>query len=173
MNTAMTINADIERLLDGIPNNFAHDPETQRPAFPRIPQLNIDDQVASTTKILVIDDEPINVKVCQKYLQELGYKRCIGISDATRAVAQIVEEKPDLIILDVMMPYVEGYEILKHIRTVEQLKQIPVIISTADRTTRELTGISVDDKTLFINKASGLDNMRRGVKQALDRQQTS
>jgi len=66
-----------------------------------------------------------------------------------------------------MMPYVEGYEVLKHIRSVERLKEIPVIISTADRTTRGLTGVPVDEKTSFINKAAGLDNMRRGVIQAL------
>ena len=74
-----------------------------------------------------------------------------------------------LIILDVMMPYAGGYEVLKHIRSVERLKGIPVIVSTADRTTRGLSGIPADDKTSFINKAAGLDNMRSGVIQALGR----
>jgi two-component system chemotaxis sensor kinase CheA len=75
-----------------------------------------------------------------------------------------------LVILDVMMPYADGYEVLKHIREDERLKEVPVIISTADRTTRGLTGIPVDDKTSFINKAAGLDNMRRGVANALGKE---
>lgn len=139
MTSATTMNTDIEKLLDEIHSNFvALDSETPRrsnsQAMP--PAVNLD--TASTTKIMVIDDEPINVKVCQKYLKELGYKHCIGLSDATRAISQISEEKPDLVILDVMMPGVSGVDVLSQMRAKPDLCRIPVLILTAstDRSTK-------------------------------------
>ena len=92
----------------------------------------------STAKILVVDDEPINVKVCHKYLRELGYEQCLGVTDSTRVMATILAERPDLIILDVMMPVVSGIDLLRMIRAHEELAQLPVLILTAasDRTTK-------------------------------------
>jgi CheY-like chemotaxis protein len=124
-------------------------------------------------RVLIADDDR-DARVLWTAVAEAESLEVVEAEDGRQAI-EILDRDTDfkLIILDVMMPYVEGYDVLKHIRTVERLKEIPVIISTADRTTRGLTGIPVDDKTLFINKASGLDNMRRGVVQALGRQTAS
>ena len=124
-------------------------------------------------RVLIADDDR-DARVLWTAVAEAESLEVIEAEDGRQAI-EILDRDTHfkLIILDVMMPYVEGYEVLKHIRTVERLKEIPVIISTADRTTRGLTGVPVDDKTLFINKASGLDNMRRGVVQALGRQTAS
>jgi hypothetical protein len=48
-----------------------------------------------------------------------------------------------------------------------RLKTTPVIVSTANRTTQSLGEITVDEKTFFVNKASGIENMRRGIARAL------
>jgi CheY-like chemotaxis protein len=124
-------------------------------------------------RVLIADDDR-DARVLWTAVAEAESLEVVEAEDGRQAI-EILDRDTNfnLIILDVMMPYVEGYEVLKHIRTVERLKEIPVIISTADRTTRGLTGVPVDDKTLFINKASGLDNMRRGVVQALGRQTAS
>jgi CheY-like chemotaxis protein len=124
-------------------------------------------------RVLIADDDR-DARVLWTAVAEAESLEVVEAEDGRQAI-EILDRDTNfkLIILDVMMPYVEGYEVLKHIRTVERLREIPVIISTADRTTRGLTGVPVDDKTLFINKASGLDNMRRGVVQALGRQTTS
>lgn len=139
MNATMTANVDVDQLLDEIQNSkpMATSKVEPRSGSKYIPSA-VDPSVASTTKIMIIDDEPINVKVCQKYLNELGYKRCVGLSDATRAIAQIEEEKPDLVILDVMMPVVSGVDILRQIRAKPELSHIPVLILTAstDRNTK-------------------------------------
>src|SRR5258705_6473380 len=66
-------------------------------------------------RILVIDDEPINIKVIQKYLQDAGYKQVRGITDPTFAMAGIAIEQPDVILLDVMMPRVSGLDLLASI----------------------------------------------------------
>ncbi len=120
-------------------------------------------------RVLIADDDR-DARVLWTAVAEAENLQVIEAEDGREAI-EILDRDSDfkLIILDVMMPYVEGYEVLKHIRSVERLKAIPVIISTADRTTRGLTGVPVDDKTSFINKAAGLDNMRRGVNQALGR----
>ena len=97
--------------------------------------------------------------------------KVIEAEDGRQAIEILTQDANfDLVILDVNMPFVEGYEVLRHMRQDDRLKDIPVIISTADRTTRGLTGVPVDGKTSFINKASGLDNMRRGITAALGRQ---
>jgi CheY-like chemotaxis protein len=120
-------------------------------------------------RVLIADDDR-DARVLWSAVAEAENLQVIEAEDGRQAI-EILDRDSDfrLIILDVMMPYVEGYEVLKHIRSVERLKAIPVIISTADRTTRGLTGVPVDDNTSFINKAAGLDNMRRGVAQALGR----
>ena len=102
-----------------------------------IPPRELDESLL-TAKILIVDDEPINVKVCQKYLHELGYKRCIGLTDSARTITVILEERPDVVILDVMMPVVSGMDVLKLIRRHDELMHLPVLILTAssDRTTK-------------------------------------
>lgn len=118
-------------------------------------------------RVLIADDDK-DARVLWTAVAQSENLTVIEAEDGRQAV-EILKKDADftLIILDVMMPYVDGYEVLKLIRDDERLKLVPVIISTADRTTRELTGFQVDNKTSFINKASGLDNMRRGITTAL------
>lgn len=93
---------------------------------------------AETARILVIDDEAINIKVIQKYLQQAGYAHIRGITDPTFALAGIGIEQPDVILLDVMMPKISGLELLSSIRANPATSHLPVIILTAssDRETR-------------------------------------
>ncbi len=124
-------------------------------------------------RVLIADDDR-DARVLWSAVAEAENLQVVEAEDGRQAI-EVLDNDTDfkLIILDVMMPYVEGYDVLKHIRSVERLKEIPVIISTADRTTRGLTDVPLDGKTLFISKAAGLDNLRRGVVQALGRQQAS
>lgn len=120
-------------------------------------------------RVLIADDDR-DARVLWSAVAEAENLSVTEAEDGRQAL-EILERDANfnLIILDVMMPYVEGYEVLKHIRQDDRLKNIPVIISTADRTTRGLAGIPIDGNTSFINKASGLDNMRRGIMAALGR----
>src|SRR5262249_43642718 len=94
----------------------------------------------------------------------------VEVMDGREAIETLKKDAEfALIITDVMMPLVDGYEVLKFIREDDRLAHLPVIISTSDRTTRGLAGVPIDDRTFFINKASGIDNMRRGVANALNR----
>lgn len=121
-------------------------------------------------RVLIADDDR-DARVLWTAVAEAENLQVIEAEDGRQAIEILTGDSDfKLVILDVNMPFVEGYEVLRHMRQDDRLKEIPVIVSTADRTTRGLTGIPVDDKTSFINKASGLDNMRRGIAAALGRQ---
>jgi putative two-component system response regulator len=96
------------------------------------------EQVVSNPRIVIVDDEPINVKVVQKYLKLAGYQQFATTTDATQALDLIRAEQPDVVLLDVMMPGISGLEILAELRRGEQFFDLPVIILTAatDRETK-------------------------------------
>lgn len=85
----------------------------------------------SSAKIAIVDDEPINVKIVRKHLQTVGYQNFISTSDASTALGLIAAERPDVVLMDVMMPQVNGIEILRAIRADPNLAHIPVLILTA------------------------------------------
>jgi putative two-component system response regulator len=163
----------IESLLKDVRSQYGADSaagaSTEQPARSSATGMPPREQDESllTAKILIVDDEPINVKVCQKYLNELGYRRCVGLTDSTRAIAVILEERPDVIILDVMMPIVSGVDILKMIRKNDELAHLPVLILTAssDRTTK-LTVLNLG-ATDFLTKPIDPSEMAPRVRNVL------
>ncbi len=82
-------------------------------------------------KVLVIDDEALNVEVLEAMLTDSGYTRVRCVSDPRQALAACDEFEPDLILLDLMMPHCDGFEILTSLReSVDD--SVPVIIFTGD-----------------------------------------
>jgi putative two-component system response regulator len=81
--------------------------------------------------IMIVDDEPINIKVVQRHLRVAGYANFVTTSEPREALQMIRRDEPDVIVLDVMMPHVGGLEILEVIRGDIQLHHIPVLILTA------------------------------------------
>jgi CheY-like chemotaxis protein len=119
------------------------------------------------SKVLIADDDR-DARVLWSAVAEAENLTIVEAEDGREAIEKLKGETDlVLVITDVMMPFVDGYEVLKFIREDDRLKSLPVIISTSDRTTRGLPGLPMDDRTFFVNKASGLDNMRRGVTNAL------
>lgn len=94
--------------------------------------------VEQSAKIMVVDDEPLNIKVVCAHLRRAGYKHFAETTNPTEALVVMQRERPDLLLLDIMMPGVSGLEILQHMRSIPQLADIPVIILTAvdDRNTK-------------------------------------
>lgn len=81
--------------------------------------------------IAIVDDQAINVKIVQKYLKLAGYGRFVSSTDAREAIALIDREEPDIVLLDIMMPYVSGLDILAELRRGDKHADLPVIILTA------------------------------------------
>jgi putative two-component system response regulator len=82
-------------------------------------------------KILIVDDEPINIKVVRKHLQGAGYRNFVTTTDPTTAMDILRAQQPNVVLLDVMMPEVNGLQILEWIRDDERFQHVPVLILTA------------------------------------------
>lgn len=81
-------------------------------------------------KILVCDDERHIVRLIQVNLERQGYQ-VITAFDGKEGLEKVRSEKPDLCVLDVMMPYMDGFEVLKNIRKDPDTENLPVIMLTA------------------------------------------
>ncbi|MHB8953825.1 MAG: HD domain-containing phosphohydrolase [Pirellulaceae bacterium] len=82
-------------------------------------------------RIMIVDDESANIKVVQKYLKGHGYSNFITTTDATQAMELFRTQRPDIALLDIMMPEVSGIEILHQVRSDHQLSRMPIVILTA------------------------------------------
>jgi putative two-component system response regulator len=89
-------------------------------------------------RILLVDDEPINIKVARKYLANAGYLDCQSACNASDVLPLMIRAEPDLVLLDIVMPGFSGLDLLAAIRADGQLAHIPVVMLTAveDRETK-------------------------------------
>ncbi|MGD8212625.1 MAG: EAL domain-containing protein [Desulfobacterales bacterium] len=86
-------------------------------------------------KIMIVDDEPINIEVVQAFLEQDKYHNFVTIEDSTKVMQLLEETRPDLLLLDLMMPDVSGFDILSAVRTHSKFEHLPVIILTASTDT--------------------------------------
>jgi two-component system alkaline phosphatase synthesis response regulator PhoP/two-component system response regulator VicR len=97
-------------------------------------------------KILAVDDEKHIVRLVQVNLERAGYE-VVTANDGREALQKVQEEKPDLVVLDVMMPYMDGFEVLQNLRRNPSTREIPVIMLTA----------KAQDADVFKGWQSGVD----------------
>jgi len=91
-------------------------------------------------KVLVVDDEDHIVELARIYLTREGYE-VEGVGDGSQALARFAQIKPDLVVLDIMLPGADGLEICKEIR---KQSQVPIIMLTArDEVTDKVVGLEV------------------------------
>jgi len=88
-------------------------------------------QLLSKRKILIVDDFQDNLDLVEDMLDDDGYENIICVLSAKEAYAELETNNIDLIILDIMMPDIDGIEACKHIKSDERYEDIPIIIATA------------------------------------------
>ncbi len=81
-------------------------------------------------KILLVDDNPTNIDVLYNFLADVGYEVLIA-EDGMSALERVTLVNPDLILLDVMMPHIDGFEVCRKLQANPETKEIPVIFITA------------------------------------------
>jgi two-component system cell cycle response regulator DivK len=81
-------------------------------------------------KILVVDDNNDSRELVVKVLKNQGYEMIEAI-DGEDALEKAVSEKPDLILMDISIPKINGYEVTKRLKSIEEVKKIPVVALTA------------------------------------------
>lgn len=86
----------------------------------------------SRMKILIVDDEPVNVALLEEILAENSYSRVESVSDSSLVLNVCKTLQPDLILLDLMMPPPDGFAILESLRLDSEETFLPVVILTAD-----------------------------------------
>jgi class 3 adenylate cyclase len=84
----------------------------------------------SAARILVVDDTPMNVKLLADLLGARGYHVSTA-SSGEQAIAQVAGERPDLVLLDVMMPGMSGYEVCRRLRAQPETALLPVVLVTS------------------------------------------
>ena len=88
-------------------------------------------------KILIVDDEHANVRLLERILELIGATRIQSTTDSREAIAHYLDFRPDLILLDLHMPNVTGFDIMEQIKTLTGGEnQVPVLVLTADVTTK-------------------------------------
>ena len=86
--------------------------------------------------VLIVDDQPLNIDLLEQELEAAGY-RTVAASNGEQALACAAEHVPELILLDVMMPGLDGYETCRRLKASEATRSIPVIFLTALKETFE------------------------------------
>lgn len=87
------------------------------------------------SKIMVVDDEKDNLVLMDKLLKKLGYKNILTINDPFKVCQLYLEFEPDLIILDIIMPELDGYQVMEQLKKlIPQETYLPVLVLTADNT---------------------------------------
>ena len=104
------------------------DPDTAGGALSE-PDLDREIDLASAS-ILVVDDHEQNLELLQAYLEDVGC-RVRSARDGRDAMAQIEAEQPDLVILDVMMPKMSGFQVCSSIKGNPETRDIPIVMVTA------------------------------------------
>src|SRR5262249_46024376 len=112
-------------------------------------------------RILVVEDHPIIAELIETRLRIEGMDpvKCPGGREALEAVAT---ERFDLVVLDIMMPELDGYEVLRQIRSRFGTRQLPVILLTAKSTPADVDkGIAMGANYYITKPFSGLDLVRK------------
>jgi DNA-binding response OmpR family regulator len=113
---------------------------------------------------MIIEDEPDAAEMFGEMMRVNGF-RVVKLLSSIPAMEMLAQEKPDLVILDIMMPDVSGLDILRHIRETPELQATPVIIVSAKSMPSDIkTGLEAGAST-YLTKPVGFQDLKHAVEQ--------
>jgi cyclic di-GMP phosphodiesterase len=117
--------------LTASPATPPSDPAAPRGLQGSDPEAGFAGNTTGSPKIMIVDDEPVNIKIVQKFLKSEEYENFVTTTEPAKAMDLLLEERPDVLLLDIMMPRISGLDILEAARAREELSGLPIIILTA------------------------------------------
>jgi len=121
----------------------------------------------SNSTVMMIDDDQTTLDFVQKFLERAGYTSFISTPDSRKALPLITQTQPDIVLLDLNMPGVSGFEILAGIRSREEVRYTPVIILTAETDPETQLRALELGATDFLTKPVNPSELRLRVRNAL------
>ena len=121
------------------------------------PGINVE-----SLSVLVVDDVPLNILLIKKMLSKYTFevRTANGGQAALDAIAQ---KKPDLVLLDLMMPGIDGFEVIRRLRADEQTKDLPIIILSALNSEQDISKGFQLGANDFINKPIIMEKLLSSV----------
>lgn len=126
-----------------------------------------DDSMTDPQKtVMIVEDEPDAAEMFAEMMRVSGF-RVVKLLSSLPALEALEKEKPDLVILDVMMPDVSGLDVLRHMRGNPQTASTPVIIVSAKSTPSDVkTGLEAG-ATVYLTKPVGFLDLKNAIERAL------
>ncbi|HIF50905.1 MAG TPA: response regulator [Thiotrichaceae bacterium] len=119
-------------------------------------------------KILLVDDEKALSLILKKCLEQTGIYEVVVENNSNHAVAMTRDFKPDLVLLDIMMPEINGFEIAEHLQNDSTLNKIKIVFFTALPNQQNNEIQENNRERVFINKPVKLDKLLECFEEQLD-----
>ncbi|MGB2715839.1 MAG: HD domain-containing phosphohydrolase [Vicinamibacterales bacterium] len=119
-------------------------------------------------RIMIVDDEPGNVDLLKRVLERAGFHKLDSTNDPREAVSLYVETRPDLILLDLHMPYLDGLAVMDRLNDIVEASYLPILMLTGDMTPearREALSRGAKD---FVNKPFNPDEVLLRIRTLLE-----
>ena len=121
--------------------------------------------------VIVVEDEPDAAELFAEMMRVSGF-RVLKTYSSTPAISMIVKEHPDVVILDIMMPDISGLEVLRFMRSEEQLMETPVIVVSARSMPSDIKEGLEAGATLYLTKPVGYLDLKKAVEQVMQRKES-
>ncbi|CAK0766989.1 putative two-component system response regulator [Gammaproteobacteria bacterium] len=131
--------------------------------------MNIDESIANE-RILIVDDEPINLKLLGNMLSSQGYQELVIVDDPREVVDLYLTARPDLILLDINMPYLDGYQVMEQLKKLNDPLLPPIVILTAHYNKEHLLRALAAGARDFVSKPFDRNELLMRVRNLLDAQ---
>lgn len=124
----------------------------------------------SNERILIVDDEPANLKLLDKMLSSQGYETRVLVSDPREVIGLYQSARPDLILLDINMPHLDGYQVMEQLKELNDPLLPPIVILTAQHGKDYLLRALAAGARDFVAKPFDRNELLMRVRNLLDAQ---
>ncbi len=126
--------------------------------------------MADKRRILCIEDEPEMIDLIRLILERRGFD-VLGAVGGQEGLDAVRREKPDLVLLDLMMPDVDGWEVYRQMKADEELKDIPVVVVTAKaQSIDKVLGLHIAKVDDYVTKPFGPGDLLESVDRVFEKQ---